>query len=105
MTEQDYSDQWPESLRIMREQRERIAELEAEVERLRELSSAQLRLLEISDERIGELKSEAERRLKLLQQVYAQIGNHAPAERRHAVTPGCRDAIRDELNAARAAGE
>lgn len=35
--------------------------------------------------------------LGLLSQAYAQIGNHAPAERRHAVTPGVRDAIRDFL--------
>jgi hypothetical protein len=34
---------------------------------------------------------------QLLRDVYKQIGNHAPAERRHAVTPGVRDAIRDYL--------
>lgn len=35
--------------------------------------------------------------IQLLREVYEQIGNHAPAERRHAVTPGLRDRIRDFL--------
>lgn len=32
---------------------------------------------------------------QLLKDVYDQIGNHRPAERRHVITPGVRDAIRD----------
>lgn len=33
----------------------------------------------------------------LLREVYSQAGNGAPAERRHALTPGLRDDIRDVL--------
>lgn len=36
--------------------------------------------------------------LELLEQVYSQAGNSAPAERRHALTPALRDTIRDLLN-------
>ncbi len=35
--------------------------------------------------------------LDLLEQVYCQAGNSAPAERRHALTPRTRDGIRDLL--------
>jgi hypothetical protein len=34
---------------------------------------------------------------QMLVDVYSQVGNHRPAERRHALTPGVRDRIRDYL--------
>ena len=46
-----------------------------------------------------------ERLLEAAKAVYAQIGNHAPAIKRHAVTPGARDGLRDAIAEARAALE
>lgn len=33
----------------------------------------------------------------MLREVYSQCGNHAPADRRHALTPAIRDRIRDQV--------
>lgn len=43
------------------------------------------------------MSSEINNLLELLKEVYRQCGNSAPAERRHALTPKIRDAIRDCL--------
>lgn len=45
----------------------------------------------------AELISKSPKMLELLETVYKQAGNGAPAERRHALTPDLRDEIRDLL--------
>jgi hypothetical protein len=52
----------------------------------------------VSDELRG--PAVIEQTLDLLRQVYEQAGNAAPAERRHVLTPGLRDSIRDCLKQA-----
>jgi hypothetical protein len=47
---------------------------------------------------LAQLIAENERLTMLVVEVYRQCGNHATAERRHALTPGIRDAIRDHFN-------
>jgi hypothetical protein len=63
----------------------------------------------ITNEQLRSRLATAEKSLEaangLLRDVYAQIGNHRPAEKRHAVTPGVRDSIRDHLAALRPTAE
>jgi len=45
----------------------------------------------------GECRNEIKQLQSLLGRVYRECGNEAPAVRRHALTPGLRDDIRDYL--------
>jgi hypothetical protein len=49
------------------------------------------------DDPHGECRYEIEQLQALLGRVYREAGNEAPPHRRHALTPGLRDDIRDYL--------
>lgn len=49
------------------------------------------------DDPHGECRHEIWRLQELLKRVYSEVGNEAPEKRRHAMTPGLRDDIRDYL--------
>ena len=47
----------------------------------------------------GECRNEIQNLLALLGRVYREVGNESPGFKRHALTPGLRDDIRDCLKA------
>lgn len=51
---------------------------------------------------LEQAQADAALSMTLLCEVYAQAGNGAPAKRRHALTPGLRDRIRDAIHATNA---